>query len=31
MTPKIHGRSGHGGGKPIGSNHAGFGERSPNG
>ena len=26
MTAKIHGRSGHGGGNPIGSNQAGSGE-----
>ena len=31
MTPKIHGRSGHGGGNPIGSQRFGSGERRPNG
>src|ERR1051325_3986240 len=31
ITPKIHGRSGHGGGKPIASNQSGSGEVRPKG
>jgi hypothetical protein len=31
ITAKTQGRSGHGGGKPIGSQRDGSGERRPNG